>query len=678
MKPLPAACESADESSDSGRPTKPSQSRSRSNVAVKRSSQSSDLGRTNAGASDSGYSSRTAATKSSADSAQSSSNRRGSPVKNDAPPSVPDAPTPTKPRAKQPESASRKSTQGRETTRSIKTSKAPKSSKTAKPLIRQSSSREKSSSTSRPRRDSGATECQDPYCDRCQEKRLRGGRPLSLNTAVDPNYPAYPPQSPRMPSSPSRPPYGPEHPFVQTQVASSTRPRFYSQGRPTSYHGGSALSDRYSYGQPNNPYGPPHTMYNPHYATMMGSTTPTAYYSRVPPSPLSGSFDNRPQLPSRGISDGYTPRPQPQNLPNPRYPTVATAVIPSRQPYDEEDYSSEEDEDGYYPSDSAALARRAMPPPPAPVSTERPRRPSLRSHTTTDVPRSRPVSIGFDNRDRPYEDEPSVMTRSLQLQPSRRPSVTGSRRLYYPSYSKGDDVLVETARSDRRRESESEKLRRNTIYNKNVVPRLRLDDTLLNREARADDKKKNKLDSKMNMVEAYLNTTGNSYGAGIDSLPTKPSRDRAPSNGARTRTSSNSQHSHDDISRVSDGSRSTSTRKTAKDGNLTVRVDGDDVKIEGDMGGKTFRITNGDDGNQQITIIADPRGRENKYLMEGSRVTTNTSSSRSRSDRGNPNRPRAVSRSQYERALEIQQAEQRKKREKRVSYVDDATRIWPR
>ncbi|KAH7063190.1 hypothetical protein B0J12DRAFT_641751 [Macrophomina phaseolina] len=486
-------------------------------------------------------------------------------------------------------------------------------------------------------------------------------RPLALNTAVDPSYPAYPPQSPRLPSSPGRPPYGAEYPLVQTQVASSTRPRFYSQGRPTSYHGGSALSDRYTYAQPNTAYGPPPTMYN--YSTMIGSPPSAAYYNRVPPSPLSTSFDARPQMPTRGISDGYAPRPPPQGLPNPRYATGGPLAVSARQPYANDDYSDEEEDQGYYPPEPTVFDRRAMPPPPVPA--DRSRRPSLRSRTTTDVPRSRPTSIGYDHHTNHYEEELASMTRSLQLQPPpRRPSVTGSRRPYNPTYSRGEGILVETARSDRPRDSERERLRRNTFYNKNVVPRLRLDDEPLSREARINDKKKSKMDSKMDMVEAYLNNTGTGYVGGVDNLRTKPSRDRAPSNGSRTRASSNSQHSRDDASRVSDGSRSTSTRKTVKDGNLLVRVDGDDVTLEGDMGGRTFKITNGDGGNQQIHIIADTRGRENKYLMDGSRVTTNTSSSRSRSDRES-GRPRAASRNAYEREqLAL-------RRGRRVSYADE-------
>ncbi|GME43384.1 hypothetical protein GTA08_BOTSDO12229 [Neofusicoccum parvum] len=150
--PRPAYYESAGESDDDGHAGR-SKPRSQSNVAVKRSSQSSDLGRNNAAArppdlaSDSGYSSRTAATKSSADSAKSSSDRRGSPVKTEAPPAVPDAPTPTKTRSKQSESSKKKAVQARESSKSSKTTKPSKSSKNIKPVVvRQSSTRDRTTS----------------------------------------------------------------------------------------------------------------------------------------------------------------------------------------------------------------------------------------------------------------------------------------------------------------------------------------------------------------------------------------------------------------------------------------------------------------------------------------------------------------------------------------------------
>lgn len=504
---------------------------------------------------------------------------------------------------------------------------------------------------------------------------------------MDINYPPFTPQSPRLPSSPSRVAYG-DYPPMQTQIAGSRRPSIYSQGRPTSYHGGSSLADRYTpYAQFGGAYGsgPPPTMYNHQYAAIVGSTPPAGYYNRVPPSPISGSFDGRPPMP-RGISDGFAPRPaaqnDPRNLPNPRYAPPGSVAAQYRQ-YEEES-SEEEDAEGYYRHEPAT-DRRIMAPPSLPLER---RRPSLRSHTTSNIQRIRPTSVGYNDRDHyDYDDEEdqAAMARSLQLPPppARRQSVGGSsdRRGYYATSSRGDPVLVQPARSDRPRDPERERVRRNTMYNMNVVPALRLDEKTLNREAKADDRKRGKLDNKVDKVEAYLNSMGTGYGAVVDSLRTNATRGRASSNAARTRTNSNSQNSRDDISRVSDGSRgTTTTRKTVKGGDVTIRLDGDDVTFEGNMDGKMVKFTNGDEGNRQI-IIADARGRENKYLTEGSRVTTNTSSSKSRSDRDG-GRPRGNSRSGFDRDLERERREQREQRaakqRRRVSYVDDPYRSWER
>lgn len=677
-----AYVEDASESSDGGH-----QSR-KANAAVKRTSHSSDLDRNNAHArqpdlqSDSGYSSRTAATKSSADSAKSSRDRRGPPVKPEIPLPVPDAPASAKVRPKLADNPKRRSIQGRETSRPSKPTT--KSSKNPKPVVvRQSSTRERAASEIRPRRDTGA--CQDPHCDECMAKSR--ARLPPLNTGMDSNYLSYGSQSPRIPPSPSRAPYGPDYPLIQTQIAGSTRPRLYSQGRPTTYHGGSALSDRYNYNPSGSAYGsrPPPTLYNSQYAAMMGSTPSTGFYGRVPPqSPLGASFDGRPSMP-RGISEGYTPRaPQgqqndPRSLPNPRYaPPGSTAL--TVQPYQEE-FSDEEDDNGYYPYEQAEIDRRAMPPP-SRLPAERPgRRPSLRSQTTGNIRKARPASVGYDNHE-DYDEELAALTQSLQIPARassvRRQSASSDRRAYYNTSAREERVVIQPSRSDRPRESEQERTRRNTIYNKTVVPELRLDSENLDREAKADGRKRGKLESKVSKVEAYLNSMSPGYGATVDNLRTNAARGRPSSNAARTRASSHSQNSHDDASRVSDGSRSNATRKTIKGGDMTIRLDGDDMTFEGDLGGKIVKFANGEDGNHQI-IIADTRGRENRYLMDqtGSRVTTNTSSSRSRSDRDGM-RPRANSRSGYERDSERDQRERLDQRainqRRRVSYVDESNR----
>ncbi|OJD31389.1 uncharacterized protein BKCO1_4900079 [Diplodia corticola] len=660
-------CET-DESSDEGFAEPKSQPQS--NVSAKRSSQN-ELRRTHGAArpndltSDSGYSSRTAATGSSADSAKSSNSRRRSPVKTDAPPAAPEAPAPptahARPRLSE---SSKKKSHARESPKPSKTSKTQKERKPV--VVRQSSTRTRAPSVTRPRRDSVGPECEDPNCDRCLG-RLRI-KPPPLKTGMEDNYSSYTPRSPRVPPSPGRPPIGYNHPFVETQIAgSTTRSQIYSHQRPLSYYSGSSLSDRHNYPQMN--HGPPPTMWNPQYAAMMGAASHAGYYGAVPSSPLSASYESRPPILSRA-SEGYPPRPSPQNLPNPRYGPLVAQPLPY-QPAPSDDRSDEdEDESGHYRHAPADHSRSIMGPPPRPTVEPPRRRPSLRSQTTSNVPRARPLSVGYYDRVDNYEDDLVEMTHSLQL-PHRRSSVAGSNRnSYYPSVSRGDRVTIQPSRSDRPRDSERERTRINTVYNRDVA-HLEYDDTL-RRDASADDRRKDKLHSEVNKVEAYLNSMNGNSGAVADSLRTNAARGRASSNATRPRASSHSQHSYDGASRISDGARSTSTRKTVKDGNMVIRMEGDDMFVEGDMGHKVFRVTTGEDGKQQI-IISETKGREKKYLGEGSRVTTNTSSSRSRSDRESA-LPRGSSiRGGYEPAPE---PERPMRQQRRVHYANDPRQYY--
>ncbi|KAF9640841.1 hypothetical protein BFW01_g12647 [Lasiodiplodia theobromae] len=169
MPPQPT-CET-DSSSDEG--IARSKSRSRSNVSAKRTSQS-ELDRNHHAArpmdltSDSGYSSRTAATGSSADSAKSPNHRRRSPVKPQAPPAVPDAPAmapaPAQTRPRQPESLKKKTATARESPKSSKTSTKHKDKRPV--LVQKSSTQGRTASVSR-RRDSMRQDCDDPDCREC-------------------------------------------------------------------------------------------------------------------------------------------------------------------------------------------------------------------------------------------------------------------------------------------------------------------------------------------------------------------------------------------------------------------------------------------------------------------------------------------------------------------------------
>ncbi|KAB2580261.1 hypothetical protein BFW01_g12648 [Lasiodiplodia theobromae] len=208
------------------------------------------------------------------------------------------------------------------------------------------------------------------------------------------------------------------------------------------------------------------------------------------------------------------------------------------------------------------------------------------------------------------------------------------------------------------------------MYNRDFA-HLELGPTPRHDASAGDSRRREKMHNEVNKVEAYLAGMNGNYTTVVDGLRTNPARGRASSNAMPIRTTSHSQHSFDGASRISEGARSTSTRKTTRDGNVAIRFEGSDMFVEGDMGDKILRVTTGEDGNQQITI-ADAKGRERKYQGEGSRVTTNTSSSRSRSDHDSA-RPRGDSRSAHDREIELNR---RGMKQRSVRYADEPQREY--
>ncbi|KAF2139041.1 uncharacterized protein K452DRAFT_310993 [Aplosporella prunicola CBS 121167] len=248
----------------------------KSNVAVKRSSHSSDLDQPQPDlASDSGYSSRTAATKSTGTDSVSS-------------------PTESLP--------------------------APK--KRSTPAALQEKEKRKDQQRSHSRRPR-----QDSIVEECAPSQLR----LDTSGCHNPNHPTFSSAlpSPQYPSSPI---------FSQLGAHSDTsRPRIYPAGaRPASYHGaGSALSDPSFYYSPVSGHGgPPPAMFN-HPAVMQlttyGGQNPhqaNGYGLRGPVSPY-GPVIHQDQ---HSFVGGQAPK---QNLPDPRYgPTITPAPLYDENPHE--------------------------------------------------------------------------------------------------------------------------------------------------------------------------------------------------------------------------------------------------------------------------------------------------------------------------------------------------------
>ncbi|KAK7537033.1 uncharacterized protein J3D65DRAFT_667732 [Phyllosticta citribraziliensis] len=584
---------------DSSDEKKNGYAKSTCNVAVKRST---DLSKHKLAdhTSDSGYSSRTATSKRSADSAKSSKDNAQDPTaKPEAPSALPPADTP----AEEPKDKKR-------------TSKDPK--KPTKPVIRQDSKREEKparaeSRTRKSRRDSlPVAPHADPESDRRRRHRL------SVDTKVDfartsGRGSQYHPSSARD-----------RTPADQGAESGGSRPRLYPSGsRPVSYHGGSSSSDYMNVNQPPRYYhGPPPAMLNsPSYwmGSPVGPQFPHYHGAMGLPSPLTPHGD--PRFNNRGpvLHQGTQQAARSQPRYNPRYGQPQSAIPSPRQ----EEY--DDDEEGYDPVDQYDLDRQEMPPPPIP----RQRRPSAPKQVRT-TPHMMPSMYRgwedegrYDDTDFYDEDEDPRLPRQFAALTLGN---TGRGRSATSPDSRNSGgrahVALEPAQSrDKRRDL----TRRNTVYN-TIVPSQAEPGN--GRRDRADERRKSQIDDKERRVEEYVRGMNgiNSSENPIDRLRTDSHRRTQSTASPRTKTHVSSRNGLDDgKSRVSDSAGTALSRKT---NNLIIKVhDNDDtVEIQGDVSGKAIRFSNGE------VIIADARDKEKYYIKDSSHTTENTSSSRSRGE----------------------------------------------
>ncbi|KAK7614305.1 hypothetical protein BKA81DRAFT_4564 [Phyllosticta paracitricarpa] len=611
-----------DANDDSSDEKKNGYAKSTCNVAVKRST---DLSKHKLAdhTSDSGYSSRTATSKRSADSAKSSKDNAQDPaVKSEAPDTPPPAETP----AEEP----------MEKKRTPKDSKKP-----TKPVIRQGSKREErparaESKTRKSRRDSLPVAPQaEPDSDRRRRHRL------SVDTKVDFARPSGHGSQYHTSSSRGR------APADQGAESGGSRPRLYPSGnRPVSYHAGSSSSDYINVNQPRYPYpGPPPAMLNsPSYwmGSPVGPHFPHYHGAMGLPSPLTPHGD--PRFNNRGpvLHQGNQQAARAQPRYNPRY-GQPQSVIPSQF---QDEYDDEEE--AYDPLDRYDQNRQEMPPPPIP----RQRRPSAPKQVRT-TPHMMPSMYRewqdegrYDDTDDYDEyDDPRIPRQFAALtlgNTSRGRSATSP-----DSRNSGGraHVAMEPAQSrDKRRDL----TRRNTVYNTTVPSQPEHGNV---RRDRADERRKSQIDDKERRLEEYVRGTNgmSSSENPIDRLRTGSHRRAQSTASPRTKTHVSSRHGMDDgKSRVSDSAGTALSRKT---NNLIIKVhDNDDtVEIQGDVAGKAIRFGNGE------VIIADARDKEKYYIKDSSHTTENTSSSRSR---GESDTRRTKASTRTERDRRPRQAEQ--------------------
>ncbi|KAK8185124.1 uncharacterized protein BKA78DRAFT_30401 [Phyllosticta capitalensis] len=581
------------EDDDSSDEKKNGYARSNCNVAVKRST---DLGKHKLPdhTSDSGYSSRTATSKRSADSTKSSKDKTQDPA------AKPETPPPAEPPVAE-------AKEKKKTSRDTK--------KPTKPVVKQESKREErparaESKTRKSRRDSLPVATAETDPDRRRRKRL------SVDTRVE-----------RPSGHGSR--YHPSSSHGRTPVdhvaeSGGSRPRLQpAGGRPVSYHGSSSSgymngSQGYFSG------GPPPAMFNSPY--WMPSPVAAQYspYARPMglPSPMTPHVD--PRFPGPVIHQGNQPAARAQPRYNPRYGQPQSAISsPRQEEFDDEDACDPWDQYDRYDQDRQDSQDM---PPPSFIPQRRPSAPKQTRTAPNIMPSMYPRVAWEDERqddaDDYYEEDPRLARQfaGLSMGTTRR----GRSATSPDSRNTGGraQAVIEPAQSkDNRRDHLT---RRNTVYNTTVPSQQQSNNA---RRDRADERRKSQMDDKERRVEEYVR--GMSLENPIDRLRTGSGRRAQSTASPRTRTNVSSRHGEDGKSRVSDSG----TALSRKTNNLIIKVhdDNDIVEIQGDVSGKAIRFGNGEDGGKQI-IIADARNKEKYYIKDSSHTTENTSSSRSRGE----------------------------------------------
>ncbi|KAF2656405.1 hypothetical protein K491DRAFT_678021 [Lophiostoma macrostomum CBS 122681] len=611
--------------------------------------------------SDSGYSSHTAATMSSADSAPSAKSQSPPAAAVHAEPNPPPSPA-----------LKKRPALGEERKRSSQQSPR-------KPLLSRSGSvSSRNTNPPRDRRSTVTADCTDPNCTQCvPNPRVRKSQPPSIASTLDIPYIPSDQRSQRSDPAPTRSSYiSPQSPtysrqpapYMQgsavIQPAQSTRRRSSSTARtarPVSYHAGDA-SQGYWQGMPGGSYptppqhGPPPALsahYNMQQAQASpypyGGTPPSTYYGAPLPTPPHDS--QRPGMPSRNSSNYSARRPtstygatlitqgqSTENMPSARYPSQPQSARTERFPQAQlgwrgEDDDEDEDEDSSeYTSSSeeeeeeTARARRLMPPPKMKGSTER--RPSLRRPKTDHLSdRRMSQSLTFD-APRPRDPRASqVSTAATSRSTSKaRPTLvqgTKAQSAFETSSRKDARITVEDSRSRRRSEQiydkqyDLEARRRSKIYQEaTAIPSQR---------RRGESNGQSKLRDNVDGVEAYMNRTRGSDAPFNDQVH-KAAKQRAsrgppgPSDAGSTRSKGS-----DHKSRVSHSARTTVTNGTSAGGEIRLKVDASaplSLQFNGDMEGRVLNINPAEDGMAEI-VIASARGNETTYAGDRSSVSGN-------------------------------------------------------
>ncbi|KAF2265325.1 hypothetical protein CC78DRAFT_203589 [Lojkania enalia] len=600
------------------------------------------------GQSDSGYSSHTAATMSSADSAPSS--------KSQSPPMAPvnAAPTPASPAIKR-----------RPTIGDDRRSSARESSR--KPLARSGSisSRRPPAGDRRSTRTTTTTpECDDPKCTQCGPNTPRGRTRKPelppLDSGLDVSY-SFDQQPQRLNPAPSYPPPSPiynRQPTHYTQGSTVVQPAQNRQRRsssanrgmrPLSYHGepgqhwASGMPIPYP-SPPHEPHGPPpslsahFTIQQPamHPYGMVGATPPNGgFYYSPSLSQTSPPYDHpaRPTMQSRNSSNFSARRPssyygpalvtydQPNGkAPSARYPDAPKSArqenFPATSTFDT-DSSGEEslDEEIHH----RARDHRLMPPPP--LKEHLKRGPSLRRpDTSQEYALERRMSQSLNLPERPRQRDPKASKVSTAA-PSRassrvRPALSQQPKAV-SSYdaNRNAEVYIEDSRA-RRRQSYQGYEKRSELEQKhrasNALPALSRPRRQTNTSTRDHDEE---VVDTLRDAEAHMQRTRGSEDPLSERVHRAAKRaSRVPSGHS---DAGSSRSKSDKASRISQSNR-TAITNGGGGGEIRLRVDAStplSLQFNGDIEGRILQINPTEDGMADI-VIGSARGNESAYRSE--------------------------------------------------------------
>lgn len=589
-------------------------------------------------ASDSGYSSHTTATMSSADSAQSQKSSSASMMAN-----LPPAPSPKRRPAALVDH------------RRISSQSSPR-----KPLA-------KSASVSRRSREREESECTVPNCQ-CGKSQNRRPPTLSpLDSGLELNFPPFDQHSDRStyttPPSPMSarqpPPYIQGSAVIQPAVSARRRSSSSSRARPVSYHAGVTPDTNYWAPGMQFPveHGPPPSM-SAHFNhpmpsqlmqpfSPMGATPPTGPGFYPPGHSLQTPlpYDTQhPHLQQRTSSQYNTRRPtstyvgrpvisydqqvQQNSLvsaraaPSARYndePTQSTFDSSSSSDFDDDDYDDDTD-------------RALMPPPKSKPAPER--RPSLRHANTTNARMTQSQTLPERNRERDHEPRfarsAAPTTNNSRASSIRRPSISINGAAKADSYSNSNGnpkVTVENATSRRRQsymghEQRIEPEAKHRDYKDTAPPPSRRRQTDLDPRRRDAD-----LEAKKREAEAYQQRSRGDTGPQLTESALKAAKrsSRIISGGSDVGSMHSKASSHDRSSRISQASQSNHTTiSNPGNGEIKMRIDTStavNLEFVGDMEGRTIRLNPDPDGDTGFAELVIGAAREKETAYSNERVS---------------------------------------------------------